>query len=47
VGTVLRIAQEARESGSTNPKAQTSRTPARKTPFDLADGGSAVATALR
>jgi len=46
VGTVLRIAHEARESGSENPKAQTFRTSLRKIRIDSA-GGSAVAAAFR
>jgi DNA invertase Pin-like site-specific DNA recombinase len=46
VGTVLRIAQEGRESGSKNITPQTSRTPVQKTRLDLA-GGSAVAAAFR
>jgi hypothetical protein len=46
VSTVLRIAHEARETGSENPKPQTSRTPARKIRIDSASG-SAVAQAFR
>jgi hypothetical protein len=38
VGTVLRIAQEGGKSGSENPKAQTSRTIARKIRIDSAGG---------
>ncbi|PYU20906.1 MAG: resolvase [Acidobacteria bacterium] len=46
VGTVLRIAHEARESGLENPSAKTFRTIARKHRLDLA-GGSTVAAAFR
>jgi DNA invertase Pin-like site-specific DNA recombinase len=46
VGTVLRIAHEALESGSENPKPQTSRTLVRKIRIDSA-GGSAVARVFR
>jgi DNA invertase Pin-like site-specific DNA recombinase len=46
VGTVLRVAREARKSGSENPRPEHSRTPVRKTRLDLAPG-SAVAAAFR
>jgi DNA invertase Pin-like site-specific DNA recombinase len=46
VGTVLRIAQEARESGSKNHTHQTFRTPVRKTPRER-PGASAAFAAFR
>ena len=44
VSTVLRIAQEARKSGSENPKSETLRTPSRKIRFDSSGGGAAAAS---